>query len=644
MSRREMEERYRYRQRQNSIATVKIKSQNVAATAQKVQQIEGLSSMEAASHVAVAITKMKRNFSTDTTQVGSSNLKLITKLLNKLKYSILPTLEDAAQVSITSAQRQLDTQPQRRINMGESKDDSHDDQSDNPYAAVLVPTVSQFMASPTKLCESTVIIVGVDGPGATLAMMLARRGLGRLILVDDGIVAENDWRNSTVFTPDMTGFPRAHAICSAILEINADTELEAACVDVRKQLGQTLLAHCMESGTLVVAPDFTENGGHDDGNGRSSLSSRDRLLSANRRSNDRIVEPMTIYRSRPASSSHDGPPRRLRRIISHVEKLKTRNYFDVPNDSEEQTKLQSNKKIPPLQTKSLIVCCKGNEHYLKVVSSAAMEFNMAAIFAKSVPRNGIDASKSRDDENGFVEFPSVISAPSSSSPPSSAKDRTGQMFFVVPGLTSCLSCRFQGGNQSRGNANMNTDPQMDTSALALSDQQKKEDGTLHSSLSTGTMFSAAAHTVVSSMICQTILSFFLSTPNDQKRFCSSVWYGNSDAVHSKKASPPDRNCKSSRCRSHQSARRRQIHKKKIRKVLKVSNMFSWTKKRNLANMLGGNRDVGSDSMEDMQAENSMDPEGNNSNLQGKKAQSSASMTMTELAAKASARRTARRRQ
>ena len=72
-------------------------------------------------------------------------------------------------------------------------------------------------------------------------------------------------------------------------------------------------------------------------------------------------------------------------------------------------------------------------------------------------------------------------------------------------------------------------------------------------------------------------------------------------------------------------------------------MFSWTKKKNMANMLGGSKGVVSGSMEAVQAKNSVDLEGNNSNLQGEKAEPSASMTMTELAAKASARRTARRR-
>ena len=69
---------------------------------------------------------------------------------------------------------------------------------------------------------------------------------------------------------------------------------------------------------------------------------------------------------------------------------------------------------------------------------------------------------------------------------------------------------------------------------------------------------------------------------------------------------------------------------KMRKVLKVSNMFSWTKKKNTAGIFGGGGSAATakpaESAEKAQEE-----------------EDAPALTMTELAARASARRAARRK-
>ena len=166
-------------------------------------------------------------------------------------------------------------------------------------------------------------------------------------------------------------------------------------------------------------------------------------------------------------------------------------------------------------------------------------------------------------------------------------------------------------------------------AEATSEEIRAEDAN-HSHLCTGTIFSAAAHAVVASLMCQTVLSHFLANANGANRLSSSVWYGNSDAVLSKEVSAPNRKCVSERCRRQQKARRKNLHKMKMRKVLKVSNMFSWTKKKNTAGIFGGGGSAATakpaESAEKAQEE-----------------EDAPALTMTELAARASARRAARRK-
>ena len=90
--------------------------------------VEGDAVKSSASHVAVAITKMKKGISEKVQMSGDSELRLTQFLLDKLNNSILPTLEDTVRVSVSSAQRQRDTQPRRRVGMDADEIDNEDDE------------------------------------------------------------------------------------------------------------------------------------------------------------------------------------------------------------------------------------------------------------------------------------------------------------------------------------------------------------------------------------------------------------------------------------------------------------------------------------------------------------------------------------
>lgn len=660
MSSAAMNERYRFRDRPDAAPTVRIRSTKMhaddAAAANAMQRLEGLNTMEAASHVAVAITKMKRGI-TSTQQSGcTAELNLARTLLRQLNEFVIPTLEDAARVSVSSTQRQLSTQPRRRINMDKDIIDDEDDPTNSPYAAVLMRgDSSQFTTSPTILCGATVIMVGVDGPAAKLAMMLARRGIGRLILLDDSTVSKNDWCNSTVFSPQMAGFPRVQAVCGEILRINADTQLEAACVDVLDPAGQTLLAFCLEHGSIVVPFDFDDGLGSNQSSRASSRSSsrsssgrgvgsaeagkRGKSRSQRKQQNpNRKLQPLSVFTARAQSKKHVDPPRQLQKTTSFLNRLSMRSDFGndlgVDVDQQESERHQAPNvedcwtSVNGSKLRPVIVCCEDDARKAHVVGNAAMEFSTSALFGVSIGRNPNEGEKLFQESEGEID--GAASASMSDAMATDSKNvRSAQILFVEPGVTSCLRCQSstslnENKNSAKNRETSNAQQNHDVADVVTSSKTTVQ----HVPACTGTMFSAAAHAVTASMLCQAILTHFLSNMNDKDRLGSSTWYGNSDMIVSRLVSEPNRTCPSERCRRRQKARRKKLHKMKMKKVMKVSNMFSWAKKKN-ARLLGSISKAAaqSESVPDDKVESSVGEV----------------LTMTELAAKASARRAARRR-
>lgn len=83
----------------------------------------------------------------------------------------------------------------------------------------------------TELKSKTVSIVGVGGIGSLSAEMLARSGIGRLILIDLDIVEEANL-NRVMYKPEHIGRPKAE-VCTEILhEINPDVMIEFIYTDI----------------------------------------------------------------------------------------------------------------------------------------------------------------------------------------------------------------------------------------------------------------------------------------------------------------------------------------------------------------------------------------------------------------------------
>lgn len=75
------------------------------------------------------------------------------------------------------------------------------------------------------LKRATVLVAGVGGLGATVGQLLARAGVGRLVLVDDGVVAWSDLNRQTLYTEKDVGKKKVLVARERLGAINAATEL-----------------------------------------------------------------------------------------------------------------------------------------------------------------------------------------------------------------------------------------------------------------------------------------------------------------------------------------------------------------------------------------------------------------------------------
>lgn len=79
-------------------------------------------------------------------------------------------------------------------------------------------------AAQRRIAESTVLVLGVGGFGAAVAELLARAGIGRLVLVDFDRVEESNLPRQLLYGDDDVGVRKAFAAVRRIEEIAAGTE------------------------------------------------------------------------------------------------------------------------------------------------------------------------------------------------------------------------------------------------------------------------------------------------------------------------------------------------------------------------------------------------------------------------------------
>ena len=77
-----------------------------------------------------------------------------------------------------------------------------------------------------QLADASVLIAGVGGLGATVSQLLARAGVGKLYLVDDGIVDWPDLNRQLLYGEEDIGQKKLQLAAKRLHKINSTTELE----------------------------------------------------------------------------------------------------------------------------------------------------------------------------------------------------------------------------------------------------------------------------------------------------------------------------------------------------------------------------------------------------------------------------------
>ncbi len=101
----------------------------------------------------------------------------------------------------------------------------------NPYSRLMALQRMGVVAEYERIRSCTVAVVGVGGVGAVTAEMLARCGVGRLLLYDyDTVEAAN--MNRLFFRPEQCGLTKTAAAAATLAGINPDVAIEAFTMNI----------------------------------------------------------------------------------------------------------------------------------------------------------------------------------------------------------------------------------------------------------------------------------------------------------------------------------------------------------------------------------------------------------------------------
>jgi molybdopterin synthase catalytic subunit len=76
-----------------------------------------------------------------------------------------------------------------------------------------------------RIAEGTVLVAGVGGLGATVSQLLVRAGIGKLYLVDDGVVDWPDLNRQVLYGEEDIGQKKLQLAQKRLLAINSATEI-----------------------------------------------------------------------------------------------------------------------------------------------------------------------------------------------------------------------------------------------------------------------------------------------------------------------------------------------------------------------------------------------------------------------------------
>jgi sulfur carrier protein ThiS adenylyltransferase len=94
-----------------------------------------------------------------------------------------------------------------------------------PFAANPAPQVGDYASLRARLRAARVGVVGLGGLGSNVAWMLARAGVGTLVLADHDVVVANNLERQFYFT-DQVGLPKTEALAANLARIDPSVRLE----------------------------------------------------------------------------------------------------------------------------------------------------------------------------------------------------------------------------------------------------------------------------------------------------------------------------------------------------------------------------------------------------------------------------------
>src|ERR1700687_2988525 len=112
------------------------------------------------------------------------------------------------------------------------------------------------MAEQRKLKASTVMLSRVGGLGGTVAILLARAGIGGLVLAHDGVIEPENLNRMFLAYREHLGRPRSEVFRETLLRINPDLKIVA----VNENITEQNVARLAAQADIIVdsAPAFEE--------------------------------------------------------------------------------------------------------------------------------------------------------------------------------------------------------------------------------------------------------------------------------------------------------------------------------------------------------------------------------------------------
>ncbi len=95
-----------------------------------------------------------------------------------------------------------------------------------------------------KLKNTTVLIVGLGGLGSAVSLYLTAAGIGRLIIVDEGLVELSNLQRQILYNIDDLGKPKVFIARDKLIKINPNVVIEAYNEEFTYEFGEKIIDKC----------------------------------------------------------------------------------------------------------------------------------------------------------------------------------------------------------------------------------------------------------------------------------------------------------------------------------------------------------------------------------------------------------------